>query len=214
MTTKGTNIYFIRPVGMVGPIKIGCSNSVDDRLEGLAVWSPFKLEVIYTEKGNYALEQKLHQCFADYHSHREWFHPGERLLKAIGRLIAGETIEQAIDLSDARGSIRNVARKPRRPIPEYQKELRSYRIRKMWAVKKVEKARGQPMWAPEHISRIIFDWEGTWENKRLDGKRPTDQQFAQLDEFLANPHKFCLTRAERWSKPKVAPPSGKSAAAA
>lgn len=203
MTTKGSNIYFIRPVGMVGPIKIGCSNSVDDRLEGLAVWSPFKLEVIYTEKGNYALEQKIHQCFADYHSHREWFHPGERLLKAIGRLLSGETIEQAIDLSDVRGSIRNVARKPRRPVPEFQKELRSYQFRKMWAEKKVEKALGQQMWAPEAINRIMFAWEGSWQHKRLDGKRPTEEQFAQLDEFLANPHKYCLTRDERWPKPKV-----------
>ncbi|SOC45733.1 T5orf172 domain-containing protein [Rhizobium subbaraonis] len=200
MTTKGQHIYFMRPVGMVGPIKIGCSASVGERLESLAVWSPFKLEILYTEPGGYKLEQKIHQAFADYHSHREWFHPGERLLASIGRLLNGEKIEAAIDLTVPRGSIRNVARKPRRPVPEYQKELRSYRSRKYWAEKRVEKARGQAMFAPESINAIIYAWEGSWREKRMDGKRPTPEQFALLDDFLADPHKYCLTREEKWPK--------------
>jgi hypothetical protein len=201
MTTKGQNIYFIRPVGMVGPIKIGCSTSVGERLENLAVWSPFKLEVIYTEKGGYSLEQQIHNVFADYHSHREWFHPGERLLAAIAKLLAGETIATAIDLADVRGSIRNnITRKPRKPVPEYQKELRSYRSRKYWAERKVERARGQSMYAPERINSILFSWEGTWKGDRLDGKRPNPEQFALLDDFIANPQNYCLTHDEKWPK--------------
>ena len=39
-------VYFIKPVGMEGPIKIGCSIMPTERLEGLAVWSPFPLEIV------------------------------------------------------------------------------------------------------------------------------------------------------------------------
>lgn len=194
------HIYFMRPVGMAGPIKIGCSTCVHERLESLAVWSPFPLEVIYTEPGGYKLEQKIHQAFADYHSHREWFHPGERLLTSIGKLLSGETIATAVDLSASRGSIRQVARKPRRPVPEYQKELRSYRSRIYWAVSRVEKARGHQMYAPDAVTSIIYNWEGTWRGNRLDGKRPTPEQFAILEDFLADPHNHCLTREEKWPK--------------
>jgi len=99
------HIYFIKPVGMIGPIKIGYSAFVGGRLLQLAAWSPFPLEVIYSEPGPSHVERALHRCFADYHSHLEWFHPGERLVSAIKQLVAGSTIAEAIDLSDERGSI-------------------------------------------------------------------------------------------------------------
>lgn len=103
--TYGKRIYFIKPVGMVGPIKIGCSGMVTERLVQIAAWSPFPLEIVYSEPGEHELERRLHRCFADYHSHLEWFHPGERLIAALEKLKAGSRIAEAIDLDDLRGSI-------------------------------------------------------------------------------------------------------------
>jgi hypothetical protein len=99
------HVYFMRPVGMVGPIKIGCSRMLQDRLVQMATWSPFPLEIVYSEPGEHELERTLHRCFADYHSHLEWFHPGERLVAALNAMVAGAKIAEAVDLTDLRGSI-------------------------------------------------------------------------------------------------------------
>lgn len=204
MTTKGKNIYFIRPVGMIGPIKIGCSTSVGKRLESLSVWSPFKLEVIYTEPGDYRLEQRIHSAFADYHSHREWFHPGERLLKAMGRLLAGEKISDAIDLEDRRGSIRDsVSRKPRKPIPAFQRELKSYEFRLIWARKRAEKARGESILTPPDVHGIIDRWKGDYRRDRTDAVRPTELEFQRLHEVIQDPTAHFLTRKQRLPKQKA-----------
>lgn len=98
-------IYFIKPIGMPGPIKIGCSRLVESRLINIMAMSPFPLEIVYSEAGEHQLERQLHRCFADYHSHLEWFHPGERLIKAIEKMKRGAKIAEAVDLSDVRGSI-------------------------------------------------------------------------------------------------------------
>ncbi|MEN0115402.1 MAG: GIY-YIG nuclease family protein [Agrobacterium cavarae] len=98
-------IYFIKPKGMLGPIKIGCTRMLNERLSQLSAWSPFPLEVIYSEQGDGSLERQLHRCFADYHSHLEWFHPGARLLAAIEKMKSGATISESVDLTDVRGSI-------------------------------------------------------------------------------------------------------------
>lgn len=98
-------VYFIKPVGMIGPIKIGCSRMLEDRLTQLMAVSPFPLEIIHSEPGEHVLERQLHRCFADYHSHLEWFHPGPRLLAALGKIKSGLSIPEAVDLNDVRGSI-------------------------------------------------------------------------------------------------------------
>lgn len=97
-------IYFLKPVGMSGPIKIGFSNDPEKRLKACTLWSPFKLQVIATAEGDRAIERLLHNCFADIHSHGEWFHPHERLLMAIKAIKAGAKIAEAVDLSDKRGN--------------------------------------------------------------------------------------------------------------
>lgn len=102
---SGKRVYFMKPVGMVGPIKIGCSRMVDDRLMQIAAWSPFPLEIVYSEPGEHVLERQLHRCFADYHSHLEWFHPGERLLSSLQKMKGGASIAEAVDLNDVHGSI-------------------------------------------------------------------------------------------------------------
>lgn len=111
-------IYFLKPVGMVGPIKIGSSAFVNDRITQISAWSPFPLELVYSEIGLPIVERTLHRHFAEYHSHLEWFHPGHRLLAALERMKAGEKIADAVDLTVKSGSIfdRN-GRKAKAPKP-------------------------------------------------------------------------------------------------
>lgn len=52
-------VYFIRPVGMDGPVKIGGSGVPKNRLNNLMTWSPFPLEVAATDDGGYPLERRI-----------------------------------------------------------------------------------------------------------------------------------------------------------
>jgi hypothetical protein len=105
MTSKERFIYFMKPVGFPGPIKIGFSNDPMKRLKSCATWSPIRLQVIATADGDRTIERQLHNHFADIHSHGEWFHPHERLLTAIKAIKAGATVAEAVDLSEKRGNI-------------------------------------------------------------------------------------------------------------
>lgn len=101
-------VYFIKPVGMPGPIKIGHSNYSQARLGTLAAWSPAPLEIIGSAPGTLAVEKAIHDCFADCHSHREWFHPHPRLLAFIEAVVSGVPIAEAVDLDKPVGSVRKL----------------------------------------------------------------------------------------------------------
>jgi len=123
-------VYFIRPAGMLGPIKIGFSEAPTSRLETLAAWSPFRLEIVATIPGSRLLESSIHDCFGDDWSHREWFFPSRRLVEFVARIAAGVPIENAVDLNDKRG------KRPRRGA-EISREPRPLRrvvppLRRLW----------------------------------------------------------------------------------
>ena len=99
-------VYFVRMVDRVGPIKIGYSWHPEERLKALAVWSPYELEIAAVANGEPVLEAQVHNHFFDLHLHHEWFEPQQRLLDAIEALRAGVDIEDAIDLTEARGNLR------------------------------------------------------------------------------------------------------------
>jgi hypothetical protein len=80
-------IYFIKPIGMTGPIKIGLSGNPKKRLNEYRAWSPFVLEMIGTVPGNWDDEQFLHECLADDHSHGEWFRPSQRVRDVVEHVI-------------------------------------------------------------------------------------------------------------------------------
>jgi hypothetical protein len=103
---SGQFIYFIRPVGEAGPVKIGCSTRPLSRLDQLMTWSPIPLEIAATCPGDYKLEARIHNALADCHSHREWFLSDGRISMAIRLLNAGKPIDQALDLDDVRGNVR------------------------------------------------------------------------------------------------------------
>jgi hypothetical protein len=82
-----TSVYFIKPIGMIGPIKVGCSLVPADRVITLTIWSPFALELIGSVPGTTKDERFLHRCFARSHSHCEWFHPTADLLQAMQNIL-------------------------------------------------------------------------------------------------------------------------------
>ena len=90
-------IYFVRPIGMDGPVKIGCSIVPESRLHALWVWSPFPLEIVASIDGDFGLESKIHAHFAATHSHREWFRASPELTKLISDLHLGVPLDLAID---------------------------------------------------------------------------------------------------------------------
>lgn len=80
-------VYFLRPVGADGPVKIGCSSYPEERLQSFMLWSPVALEVVAKLHGDELLEWRFHQAFSDFHSHSEWFRSAPIItatIKAIG----------------------------------------------------------------------------------------------------------------------------------
>lgn len=98
-------VYFMRAAIPNSPIKIGHSWMPEKRLMELTLWSPYPLEIILTIPGDAALERNIHSCFADCHSHSEWFKPSPRLTVAIRAMQRGIPVHEAIDLTDIRGNV-------------------------------------------------------------------------------------------------------------
>lgn len=46
-------VYFLRPAGQDGPVKIGCSTAPQSRLEQYMSWAPFPLEIVATVPGGF-----------------------------------------------------------------------------------------------------------------------------------------------------------------
>ena len=82
-------VYFIRPVGAEGPVKIGCSFAPEGRLSSLMTWSPFPLEIVASVAGDLNLERRFHHRFAHLYSHREWFRAAPELSATIAAIQAG-----------------------------------------------------------------------------------------------------------------------------
>lgn len=185
-------VYFIRPIGEEGPVKIGCSAMPTSRLATLMVWSPLALELAAQAPGGLDLERNIHECFAHLHLHHEWFRASSELTDVINALRAGAAIEDAIDLSARRGSIR------RRERPLWSAELRqymSYLHRRIHMLKALRKE-GLDRWAPNKFDMIMEKWRG---RERI---TPSAEDFAYLEEVLADPRAHCLTREQRWGAPE------------
>lgn len=190
-----TFVYFIKPVGKPGPVKIGWSQSPVNRLMTMMAWSPFPLEIIVTIPGPYELEQNLHQCFADTHSHSEWFHPSPRLTAAISALRAGKDIAEAVDLNDRRGML---ARKPKGG-GSWSPTMRMYMsiyMRLLHAAKRAGKMNHDRRWCPVDVSAFA--------DAVQHGHTPTAAELERLSEVLAHPEVHFLTHAERYSEQRAA----------
>lgn len=81
--TKSEFLYLIQGENG-GYIKIGISDSIEDRLSQLQTGSPVLLNIVYSCKGA-KLEKKLHTHFANKRMHGEWFDVEiEEIKKVIG----------------------------------------------------------------------------------------------------------------------------------
>jgi hypothetical protein len=83
------SVYFIRPVGAEGPVKIGCSSYPDVRLLTFENWSPVPLEIAAQTEGNFTLEKRFHNHFKHLHERGEWFRADPELSAAIEQINDG-----------------------------------------------------------------------------------------------------------------------------
>ena len=179
-------IYFVRPVGMDGPIKIGCSANPASRLTVLSAWSPFPLEMIGSVLGDFDDENSLHRRFSDLHTRKEWFMSSPLLRDTIEKILGGMSVKDACKTIEPKKSIRNQKRPVRTPDRQLFLEYGN-RIRK--AMYPLWGTTGR-WWEPDDVKNIMHNWR----QDKVKGHTtiiPTDEQIARLEEFISDPKKFC-----------------------
>jgi len=82
--SDGDRVYFVQ-ASSDGLIKIGHSTSVASRLAVLQASSPVKLRLLLDVPGGAPLEMFLHEAFAVWRQHGEWFSPCPALLTLIAQ---------------------------------------------------------------------------------------------------------------------------------
>lgn len=180
-------VYFIKPVDADGPIKIGCSDSPKGRLCSLMCWSPVQLEIVATVEGGFDLEKNIHECFADTHSHREWFHASGRLTNAIRAIAGGVPVDVAIDLNDRRGRI-----KPKRAGGAAWSAHTRHKMGVFHRVRHACKRIGVSAYrAPEPIGGLVQESESRF---------LTEEELALIKRFADDPSSF--THAQRTPAPR------------
>lgn len=75
LLTQRSTIYFIQ-AGLNGPIKIGVTTNLKQRIKDLQTSNPEKLYLIAAIYEHPELELYLHKQFKKYHIRGEWFEPG------------------------------------------------------------------------------------------------------------------------------------------
>ncbi len=185
-----SSIYFLRPVGMNGPVKIGTSQTPGLRLDTYTAWSPLPLEIAVTIPGSLDLERNIHECLADLHSHGEWFKADARLDAVIDGLKSGKRIDQLLDLSDRKGRIRkggwHTTSEADAVHRKYSNAFRS--------LTNFRKGREHRYVQPDDVREIMWAWRREW-----GGSAPTPAEFKRLDEVLADPDKH-MSKQLPWFK--------------
>lgn len=189
-------VYFIRPVGQYGPVKIGCSSVPESRLDSLAAWSPVALEIVTTAPGSFGEELRLHNAFASDHSHKEWFHYTPRLGEVMERIIQGESLDSVLDSLKPTGRIRSKTHQV--TWSEGRKAYMGWLARLRGARRRAKEQRGgEQLWTPPHIDRLVqrfFD----------ENRQPTPEEVAMMREVYDNPVAHFMTREERWPAKEAA----------
>lgn len=199
-------VYFVKPVGADGPIKIGCSEVPLARLRSLADWSPFPLEIMVAIPGDYGLERRLHNRFFSQRSHREWFHASPELAAFIEKLKQGVPVGEAVDLDAVTGRMG-----PTRTNTPERSACLSFEAR----LRHQERALGTDrhyFTAPEDVRRILNSLQ-TYD--RATGRsvyRPaTAAEAARVEEVIADPAAHLVQQPRFRSTPKAAPASTEAA---
>jgi hypothetical protein len=175
--SRQSYVYFIKPVGLPGPIKIGFSVNTRERLLSLGAWSPLKLEIIAEIPGTCQLEKNIQDCLLNSHSHHEWFFPTDEVISVVEAIKAGIPIEEAVDLTNRVGSIRT---RGLSGWTESTKKRASYstRIRNLhWKGYKT----------PQQIESILRKWDRD--------RSPSSEDIALLDVFISDGKSFLEARS-------------------
>lgn len=190
-------VYFIRPIDMPGaPVKIGWSNVPASRLDTLASWSPYRLEIAATTPGGRPVERRIHGVFAAQHSHREWFRTSPELDSLIARLAAGEELGSIINLQ---APIVPFRAKYVGYITEDWRRRASYAGRLRWAFWRLREAGAERFAEPDDVSEIMWAWTG----RRGDQAGPPNaEQLRRLEDVLANPGAHAVVAS--WLRDKAA----------
>ena len=150
-------VYFLRPVGQDGPVKIGFSCRPEERLQTYLSWSPVPLELAATLDGEPWLERYFHRRFHSSWLHHEWFSASQKLSAAVEDIAAGRFVIPApSDVESAGPSICNQSR------PSWSAEQRlgaslSRRIRHL-------EAKGAPV--PKWVLTALRDYQSYWRPER------------------------------------------------
>lgn len=80
-----SGIYYLQHAAKDGLIKIGVAQNVRHRVRAIQHMCPVQLRVLAVEpcEGTRDEEWEIHQRFAPYRRHGEWFYPGQELLAHI-----------------------------------------------------------------------------------------------------------------------------------
>jgi hypothetical protein len=176
------HVYFLRPVGQPGPVKIGCSEAPKERLQTFMTWSPFPLEIAAFTPGWRSEESCLQSMFAADHSHGEWFHASERLTALIEAVAEGVPLDNLLDRSVARVNFANYVV---RANPEWRR-WKSYAVRMTYAFRRL-RTDGAEYDEPDRAAEILDRWQG-WDGRVLGAPTaPSAEEIAYLDAVLANP---------------------------
>lgn len=76
-------IYFIQGE-CGGPIKIGYTTDLENRIKKLQTGYPDRLQLLLAFPGNKQFEQAIHKQFEQYRLNGEWFRPAPEVLQRIG----------------------------------------------------------------------------------------------------------------------------------
>lgn len=179
-------VYFIKPVGMDGPIKIGCSDTPKHRLMSFSIWSPFPLEIIGFVPGTFKDEGFLHQCFADLHTHQEWFHSSPGLRLAIASILKAGSVTCVRETLKPKGVIRFNKSKD---ISLERKQYLSISAKVRNAARRLSNRHGT-YYPPADINKIISRWCGS-SYRQIVGIPPTATEMDRIGELLADPKAHC-----------------------
>lgn len=175
-------VYFIRPVGELGPVKIGCSKWPEKRVKALLIWSPIELEIAASAPGIHAHERILHYRFADQHKHGEWFDYSPELGELIDFTAKNGALPPLeVPVGAAQWKVHREANSGRLPRRNAKFWGDKYRISKrvMDAERRVYTHWGLETMRPAEINEIMQGYQG------FDTFPPNEAQIAVLEQYIA-----------------------------
>lgn len=171
-------VYFVKPVGQLGPIKVGHSIYPPSRLVSLQTWSPVELELVSQFEGSLETERAIHERFAQWQVRGEWFEPVDDLVSLAHGIRDGLSIDDLVDLSIKTGKL---FRKPNTKSPKAM-IVGSYKLRVERARQYAGGVRGKPVELPDDVRAIL----GSAGGYRQDYRDLTHHEISVLEKFISD----------------------------